>query len=107
MEAMEVYKDMLRSRIFPNCHTYTVLMEFLVGTGKCEEALDIFFKMQEQIGMQPPKAACNILIGKACKFSETSFIVRILQYMKESGIVLRYPVFLETSETPESRRRKG
>ncbi|VVB03781.1 unnamed protein product [Arabis nemorensis] len=97
-EATEVYKEMLRSRISPNCYTYTVLMEYLLGTGKCEEALDIFFKMQE-IGVQPDKAACNILIGKACKFRETSFIVRILRYMKENGLVLRYPVFLEASET--------
>ncbi|KAL1208283.1 Pentatricopeptide repeat-containing protein [Cardamine amara subsp. amara] len=97
-EATEVYKEMLRSRVSPNCHTYTVLMEYLVGTGKCEEALDIFFKMQE-IGVQPDKAACNILIGKACKFRETSFMARILLYMKENGIVLRYPVFLEASET--------
>lgn len=66
--------------------------------GKCEEALDIFFKMQE-IGVQPDKAACNILIGKGCKFGETSFMARILLYMKENGIVLRYPIFLEASET--------
>ncbi|KAJ4901340.1 Pentatricopeptide repeat-containing protein [Raphanus sativus] len=97
-EATEVYKEMLRSRVSPNCHTYTVLMEFLVGSGKCEEALDIFFKMQE-IGVQPDKAACNILIGKACKFGETSFMARILVYMKENGVVLRYPVFLEALET--------
>ncbi|XP_010502113.1 PREDICTED: pentatricopeptide repeat-containing protein At2g01390-like [Camelina sativa] len=97
-EATEVYKDMLRSRVSPNCHTYTVLMEFLVSTGKCEEALDIFFKMQE-IGVQPDKAACNILIGKACKFGETSFMARILLYMKHNGIVLRYPIFLEAWET--------
>nr|VDD38157.1 unnamed protein product [Brassica oleracea] len=97
-EATEVYKEMLRSRVSPNCHTYTVLMEFLVGTGKCGEALDIFFKMQE-IGVQPDKAACNILIGKACKFGETSFMARVLVYMKENGIVLRYPVFLEALET--------
>ncbi|CAE6061933.1 unnamed protein product [Arabidopsis arenosa] len=97
-EATEVYKDMLRSRVSPNCHTYTVLMEYLVGTGKCEEALDIFFKMQE-IGVQPDKAACNILIAKACKFGETSFMARILVYMKENGVVLRYPIFLEASET--------
>ncbi|ESQ39978.1 hypothetical protein EUTSA_v10000833mg [Eutrema salsugineum] len=97
-EATEVYKEMLRSRISPNCHTYTVLMEYLVGTGKCEEALDIFFKMQE-IGVQPDKAACNILIGKACKFGETSFMTRILLYMKENGIVLRHTVFFEALET--------
>ncbi|CAL9249047.1 unnamed protein product [Arabidopsis halleri] len=97
-EATEVYKEMLRSRVSPNCHTYTVLMEYLVGTGKCEEALDIFFKMQE-IGVQPDKAACNILIAKACKFGETSFMARVLVYMKENGVVLRYPIFLEASET--------
>ncbi|CAF2089293.1 BnaA06g28500D [Brassica napus] len=97
-EATEVYKEMLRSRVSPNCHTYTVLMEFLVGTGKCGEALDIFFKMQE-IGVQPDKAACNILIGRACKSGETSFMARILVYMKENGILLRYPVFLEALET--------
>uniref|UniRef100_A0A1J3HGC8 Pentatricopeptide repeat-containing protein n=1 Tax=Noccaea caerulescens TaxID=107243 RepID=A0A1J3HGC8_NOCCA len=97
-EATEVYKEMLRSRISPNCHTYTVLMEYLVVTGKCEEALDIFFKMQE-IGVQPDKAACNILIGKACEFGETSFVSRILLHMKENGMVLRYPVFLEASKT--------
>ncbi|KAG2261704.1 hypothetical protein Bca52824_068783 [Brassica carinata] len=96
-EATEVYKEMLRARVSPNCHTYTVLMEYLVGAGKCEEALDIFFKMQE-IGVQPDKAACNILIGKACKFGQTSFMARILVYMKENGIVLRYPVFLEALE---------
>lgn len=66
--------------------------------GKCEEALDIFFKMQE-IGVQPDKAACNILIGKACEFGETSFVSRILLHMKENGMVLRYPVFLEASKT--------
>ncbi|CAH8341414.1 unnamed protein product [Eruca vesicaria subsp. sativa] len=97
-EATEVYREMLRFRVSPNCYTYTVLMEFLVGAGKCEEALDIFFKMQE-IGVQPDKAACNILIGKACKLGETSFMARILVYMKENGIVLRYPVFVEASET--------
>ncbi|CAN8266954.1 unnamed protein product [Cochlearia groenlandica] len=97
-EATEVYKEMLRCRVSPNCYTYTVLMEFLVGAGKCEEALDIFFKMQE-IGVQTDKAACSILIGKACKSGETSFIARILLYMKENGIVLRYPVFLEALET--------
>ncbi|CAA7022573.1 unnamed protein product [Microthlaspi erraticum] len=97
-EATEVYKEMLRSRISPNCHTYTVLMEYLVVTGKCEEALDIFFKMQE-IGVKPDKAACNILIGKACEFGETSFVSRILLHMRETGMVLRYPVFLEASKT--------
>ncbi|XP_010548368.1 PREDICTED: pentatricopeptide repeat-containing protein At2g01390 [Tarenaya hassleriana] len=93
-EATNVYKEMLRSGISPNCHTYTVLMEYLVGTGKCEEALDIFFKMQET-GVEPDKAACNILIGRACKSGQTSVIDQILLYMKENGLVLRYPVFLE------------
>ncbi|KAL9298481.1 Pentatricopeptide repeat-containing protein [Arabidopsis thaliana] len=97
-EATEVYKEMLRSRVSPNCHTYTVLMEYLVATGKCEEALDIFFKMQE-IGVQPDKAACNILIAKALKFGETSFMTRVLVYMKENGVVLRYPIFVEALET--------
>lgn len=53
----------------------------------------------QEIGVQPDKAACNILIRKACKFGEASFMARILLYMKENGIVLRYPVFLEASET--------
>ena len=53
----------------------------------------------QEIGVQPDKAACNILIGRACKSGETSFMARILVYMKENGILLRYPVFLEALET--------
>jgi pentatricopeptide repeat protein len=75
-----------------------VLVSSFDFAGKCEEALDIFFKMQE-IGVQPDKAACNILIAKALKFGETSFMTRVLVYMKENGVVLRYPIFVEALET--------
>ncbi|WZZ01311.1 hypothetical protein YC2023_073639 [Brassica napus] len=40
----------------------------------------------QETGVQPDKAACNIM-------------ARILVYMKENGILLRYPVFLEALET--------
>lgn len=63
-------------------------------SGKYDEALEIFSKMQEA-GVQPDKAACNILIEKCSKAGEAKALTAILQYMKESHIVLRYPVFLE------------
>ncbi|OMP10080.1 hypothetical protein COLO4_04840 [Corchorus olitorius] len=65
-----VYKEMLQSGISPNCHTYTVLMEYLFRAGKYDEALDIFNKMQEA-GVKPDKTACNILVEKCCKAGET------------------------------------
>lgn len=61
---------------------------------KCKEALEIFEKMQEA-GVQPDKAACNILIEKCSKVGGTMLMTKILQYMKENHLVLRYPVFLE------------
>lgn len=93
-EATNVYKEMIKSGISPNCYTYTVLMEHLIGAGKYNEALDIFYEMQEA-GVKPDKAACNVLVEKCCKGGETKTITRILQYMKENSLVLRYPIFLE------------
>jgi pentatricopeptide repeat protein len=54
----------------------------------------MFCKMQEA-GTQPDKAACNILVEKYSKAGETRALTLILQYMKESRLVLRYPIFLE------------
>ncbi|KAF6136874.1 hypothetical protein GIB67_018913 [Kingdonia uniflora] len=61
-EATEVYKEMLVSICSPNCYTYTVLMEYIVGSGKFIMAFDIFNKMQEA-GVLPDKATCNILVA--------------------------------------------
>nr|CAD1837774.1 unnamed protein product [Ananas comosus var. bracteatus] len=72
----------------PTCHTYTVLMEYLAGAGKFEAALQIMDEMQEA-GIQPDKAACNILVQKCSKAGETSAMNQVLQYMKEHFIVLR------------------
>lgn len=65
--------------------------------GKCNEAFEIFEKMQDA-GVQPDKAACNILIEKCSKVGGTVFMTQILQYMKENRLVLRYPVFVEALE---------
>ena len=32
-EATRAYKEMISSRVAPNCHTYTVLMDYLIGSG--------------------------------------------------------------------------
>lgn len=66
-------------------------------SGKCKEALEIFYEMQEA-KVQPDKAACNILIKKLCESRETWAMTKILQFMKENHLVLRYPVFLEAHE---------
>ncbi|XP_071722441.1 pentatricopeptide repeat-containing protein At2g01390 [Rutidosis leptorrhynchoides] len=97
-EAGDAYKEMIQSGIPPNCHTYTVLMEYLVGSGKYEEALEIFSKMQDT-GVKPDKAACNILVEKCCKAGETRTMNRILEYMKENNLVLRYHVFMEALQS--------
>lgn len=52
----------------------------------------------QEAGVQPDKAACNILVKKLCDSGETWAMTQILQYMKESHIVLRYPIFLEACE---------
>ncbi|KHN00154.1 Pentatricopeptide repeat-containing protein [Glycine soja] len=72
-------------------------MDYLIASGKCKEALEIFEKMQEA-GAQPDKAACNILIQRCSKVGGTEFMTHILQYMKENRLVLRYPVFVEALE---------
>lgn len=53
----------------------------------------------QEAGVQPDKAACNILIEKCCKAGETRAIIQILSYMKENRLVLRYPVFVEALQT--------
>lgn len=53
----------------------------------------------QEAGVQPDKAACNILVEKCCKVGETRAMIQILQYMKENCLVLRYPVFLEALQT--------
>ena len=70
---------------------------FLCILGKCKDALEIFEKMQEA-GVQPDKAACNILIERCAKVGGTVFMTHILQYMKDNRLVLRYPVFVEALE---------
>nr|CAD1837799.1 unnamed protein product [Ananas comosus var. bracteatus] len=72
-------------------------MEYLAGAGKFEAALQIMDEMQEA-GIQPDKAACNILVQKCSKAGETSAMNQVLQYMKEHFIVLRRPTFLEALE---------
>ncbi|XP_038976717.1 pentatricopeptide repeat-containing protein At2g01390-like [Phoenix dactylifera] len=66
-------------------------------SGKFEAALEVMSKMQEA-GVQPDKAACNILVQKCSKAGETSAMTQILKYMKEHSIVLRRAVFLEALE---------
>ncbi|KAG8384522.1 hypothetical protein BUALT_Bualt04G0126600 [Buddleja alternifolia] len=97
-EASGVYKEMLESGLSPNCYTYTVLMEYLASSGKFSEALEIFNKMQEA-GVQPDKATCNILIEICCRAGETWAITKILEYMKENFLVLRYPIYQKALET--------
>ncbi|KAL2532431.1 Pentatricopeptide repeat-containing protein [Abeliophyllum distichum] len=96
--ATEVYKEMLQSGLSPNCYTYTVLMEHLACSGKFNEALELFSKMQEA-GVQPDKATCNILVEICCRTGETWAMMKILQYMKENFLVLRYSVYQKTLET--------
>lgn len=88
----------LSSREFNICGGNNLSFCLLTGLGKYEEALEIFSKMQES-GVQPDKAACNILIKKCCKAGETRTIIQILHYMKENRLALRYPVFKEALET--------
>ncbi|KAL6553105.1 hypothetical protein OROGR_006947 [Orobanche gracilis] len=96
-EAGVVYKEMLESGLSPNCYTYTVLMEYLASSGKFNEALEIFNKMQVA-GVQPDKPTCNILTEICCKTGEVWAMTRILEYMKEKKIVLRYPVYQKALE---------
>ncbi|KAK2385676.1 Pentatricopeptide repeat (PPR) superfamily protein [Trifolium repens] len=84
---------MIHSCSVPNCYTYTVLMDHLIGSGNCKDALEIFEKMQEA-GVQPDKVACNILIEKCSKVGGIVFMTHTLQYMKENSLVLRYNVFV-------------
>lgn len=49
----------------------------------------------QDAGVQPDKAACNILVEKCSKVSGTASMNKILLYMKENRLVLRYSVFLE------------
>lgn len=67
-------------------------------SGKCASALEVFRKMQEA-GVQPDKATCNIMIEHCSKAGEAWAIVKILQYMKENSLVLRYPIYLQAYET--------
>ncbi|KAM1705104.1 hypothetical protein ACFX15_026654 [Malus domestica] len=41
-EATDVYREMTQCGCSPTCRTCTVLMDYLIGSGKCKEALDIF-----------------------------------------------------------------
>lgn len=52
----------------------------------------------QEAGIEPDKAACNILIQKCSKAGETVAMRSILQYMKEHSIVLRHAVFMEALE---------
>ncbi|KAK2987480.1 hypothetical protein RJ640_012139, partial [Escallonia rubra] len=70
----------------------------LLISGKLDEVLEIFSKMQEA-GVQPDKAACNILVEKCCMAGETWAMMRILHYMKEKSLVLRHSVYLKALKT--------
>ncbi|KAI4387561.1 hypothetical protein MLD38_005383 [Melastoma candidum] len=96
-EAAGAYEEMLRFGLSPTCHTYTILMEFMVASGRCVEALDMFAKMQEA-GVLPDKATCNILVDQCCKVKDAVTIMKILPFMKENNLVLRYSVFLEAQK---------
>lgn len=65
---------------------------------RISEALEIFNKMQDA-GVQPDKAACNILIEICCRTREIRAMVKILEYMKENFLVLRNAVFQKALET--------
>lgn len=65
---------------------------------RISEALEIFNKMQDA-GVQPDKAACNILIEICCRTGEIWAMVKILEYMKENFLVLRNAVFQKALET--------
>ncbi|KAM2640127.1 hypothetical protein TB1_026551 [Malus domestica] len=58
-EATDVYREMTQCGCSPTCRTCTVLMDYLIGSGKCKEALDIFGKLPDA-GVQPDKEAYNI-----------------------------------------------
>ncbi|CAA3003452.1 Hypothetical predicted protein [Olea europaea subsp. europaea] len=53
----------------------------------------------QEAGVQPDKAACNILVEICCRNGETWAMMKILQYMKENFLVLRYPVYQKALET--------
>ncbi|ONK59867.1 uncharacterized protein A4U43_C08F11780 [Asparagus officinalis] len=72
-------------------------MEYLAGAGKFDAAFEIMSKMLEA-GIPPDKATCNILVQKCSVARNTSAIAHVLQYMKDSSIVLRRPIFLEALE---------
>lgn len=72
---------------------------FMVS-GKSNEALEIFNKMQEA-GVLPDKVTCNNLIEICCKTGEIRAIMKILEYMKEKFFVLRYPIYQKALEAFE------
>lgn len=53
----------------------------------------------QEAGVQPDKATCNILVEKCSKAGETRTLAKVLEYMKENSLVLRYAVFLEAHKT--------
>ncbi|CAN0920851.1 Pentatricopeptide repeat-containing protein At2g01390 [Linum grandiflorum] len=92
--------SLINSSLFSEVDSITVYCKFQFETdkqllrGKCQEAVHIFNTMQD-VGVDPDKAACNILIQKCCAVGETKTMVPVLHYMKEHWLVLRYSVFLE------------
>jgi len=53
----------------------------------------------QETGVEPDKAACNILVEQCCKAGEAWAVVQILDYMKKKSLVLRYPIYLQAHAT--------
>lgn len=74
------------------------MISLLFISGKFKEAMEIFSKMQVA-GVEPDKAACNILVEKCSKAGEIEVIMKVLGYMREKYLVLRHPIYRMALET--------
>ncbi|CAL9760272.1 unnamed protein product, partial [Musa acuminata subsp. burmannicoides] len=97
--ALRIYWSSTSTLVTKKKNTYNVAFQYFMCLllGKFKAALEIMSEMQEA-GIEPDKAACNILIQKCSKARETSAMRQVLLYMKEHSIVLRRTVFMEALE---------
>lgn len=85
-EAVTVFRRMIDDGALPNCRTYTVIIEHLLGSGHLDSALQVF-QMLPQMRIKRSLKQYSVLVAALCQNDQMDLVKTLLDEMRTDGIL--------------------
>ncbi|XP_027172457.1 pentatricopeptide repeat-containing protein At5g66631 [Coffea eugenioides] len=85
-EAVTVFRRMIDEGALPNCRTYTVIIEHLLGSGNLDSAFQVF-QMLPQMSIKRSLKQYSVLVAALCQNDQIDLVKTLLDEMRIDGIL--------------------